>query len=78
MSNSMSDDYFSFMSNRGTGRRTENRVPTRPAAVVPSDTIEFVAEPPTHVESPIEVLESFISDTMVQRIFRRRADRTGG
>ena len=77
MSNSMTDDYFFFMSNRGTGKRTETRVSRDPAAVVQSDTIEFVVEPPTREESPIEVIESFVSDTMIERLFRRRADRTG-
>jgi hypothetical protein len=68
MSNSMSEDYFSFMSSKWEDKRTKQRPPTKtpPAAsVLPSDTIDFVEEP------QIEVTESFVSDTMIQRIFNR-------
>jgi hypothetical protein len=34
-------------------------------SVLPSDTIDFVEE------TQIEVTESFVSDTMIQRIFKR-------
>ena len=34
----------------------------------PADTIEFVEEP------QIEVTESFVSDTMIQRLFRHRSN----
>jgi hypothetical protein len=68
MSNSMSDDYFSFMSSKWEDKHTKQRPPTKlpPAtSVLPSDTIDFVEEP------QIEVTESFVSDTMIQRIFNR-------
>jgi len=35
------------------------------ASLLPSDIIDFVEEP------QIEVAESFVSDTMMQRIFKR-------
>ena len=68
MSNSMSDDYFSFMSSKWEDKHAKHRPPTKasPAtSVLPSDTIDFVEEP------QIEVTESFVSDTMIQRIFNR-------
>ncbi len=68
MSNSMSDDYFSFMSSKWEDKRAKQRprVVAPPAtSVLPSDTIDFVEEP------QIEVTESFASDTVVQRIFKR-------
>jgi hypothetical protein len=68
MSNSMSDDYFSFMSSKWEDKRTKQRPPMKapPAtSVLPSDTIDFVEE------TQIEVTESFVSDTMIQRIFKR-------
>ena len=68
MSNSMSDDYFSFMSSKWEDKRAKQRQPVvaPPAASpLPSDIIDFVEEP------QIEVTESFVSDTMIQRIFKR-------
>ena len=67
MSNSMSDDYFSFMSSKWEDKNAKRRqhVVAPPAASVrPTDTIDFVEEP------QIEVTESFVSDTMIQRIFK--------
>ena len=68
MSNSMSDDYFSFMSSKWQDKRVNQTPPTKaPAAasLLPSDIIDFVEEP------QMEVTESFVSDTMIQRIFKR-------
>lgn len=74
MSNSMSDDYFSFMSNRGRDKPAASRDSssvkhatqlTSIGPAVPTDIIDFVEE------SQIEVTESVISDTMIQRIFKR-------
>jgi len=68
MSNSMSDDYFSFMSSKWEDKHAKQRPPTnapRATSVLPSDTIDFVEEP------QIEVTGSFVSDTMIQRIFNR-------
>ncbi len=74
MSNSMSDDYFSFMSAKGDkdqGNRPQ-AVPalldeTLPRSVKPTDVVEYVEEP------TIEVTESFVSDTTIQRIFKQFA-----
>jgi hypothetical protein len=68
MSNSMSDDYFSFMSSKWEDKHAKQRPPTNapPAtSVLPSDTVDFVEA------SQIEVTESFESDTVIQRIFKR-------
>ena len=68
MSNSMSDDYFSFMSSKWEDKRTKQRPPTKApptTSVLPSDTIDFVEEP------QIEGTERFVSDTTIQRIFKR-------
>lgn len=67
MSNSMSDDYFSFMSDRGQRKQATRRTvfPPAPDPIMQSDIIDFVEE------TQIEVTESSISDTMIQRIFRR-------
>jgi hypothetical protein len=67
MSNTRSDDYFSFMSAKKHGT---NEQKIRGAALVPdfftdSDVIEFIEEP------QIEVTESFVSDTIIERIFWR-------
>ena len=72
MSNSMMNDYFSFMSDRGESQQSKRRPP---AAVQPvktrmsADTIDFVEQEPQ-----IEVIESFVSDTTIQRIFKRRSN----
>jgi hypothetical protein len=68
MSNSMSDDYFSFMSSKWKAKhakRPQHVVAPPAASLLPSDTIDFVEE------QQIEVTESFVSDTMIQRIFKR-------
>jgi hypothetical protein len=68
MSNSMSDDYFSFMSNKWEDKNATHRPPARAlptTSVRPSDIIDFVEE------SQIEVTESVASDTMIQRIFKQ-------
>ena len=68
MSNSKADDYFSFMSAKG---KSKNVTPLRSVAppaksARQSDTIDFVEEP------QIEVNETSISDTMIERIFGNR------
>ena len=67
MSNSMSEDYFSFMSSKWEDKSNKQRpravAPT--TSVRPSDIIDFVEE------SQIEVTESPLSDTMIQRVFKR-------
>ena len=68
MSNSMVDDYFAFMSDKGahkdsTRPKSATAQPKQPP--MRSDTIDFVDE------TQIEVVESAISDTMLQRVFRR-------
>jgi len=65
MSNSMSDDYFSFMSNKwkintlttSTQRRDDE-------SIRPSDTL-------TSLRNSDRSDESFVSDTVIQRIFKR-------
>jgi hypothetical protein len=68
MSNSISDDYFSFMSSKWEDKHTKQPPPTKApptTSVRPSDIIDFVEE------TQIEVTESPLSDTMIQRIFKR-------
>jgi hypothetical protein len=68
MNNLMSDDYFSFMSSKWEDKHAKQRlrIVAPPAtSVLPSDSIDFVEE------SQIEVTESFVSDTVIQRIFKR-------
>ena len=68
MSNPMSEDYFSFMSSKWEDKHAKQRQPVvapPEASLLPSDIIDFVEEP------QIEVTESFVSDTMIQRIFKR-------
>jgi hypothetical protein len=70
MSNSMVDDYFAFMSDKGARKdpaRRKGFVAQPKDSPMPSDTIEFVDV------TQIEVVESVISDTMLQRVFRRRS-----
>jgi hypothetical protein len=60
-----SDDYFSFMEERKCGNNPQQ---IRSAVLAQnsftdSDVVEFIPEP------QIEVTESVISDTMIQRIF---------
>jgi hypothetical protein len=64
----MSDDYFSFMSNKGKDKHAKQRqraVAPPPKLLVHADTFDFVEEP------LIEVTESFVSDTTIQSIFKR-------
>ena len=68
MSNSVSDDYFSFMSSKWEDKRskqTARSVAPPATSLLPTDVIDFVEEP------QIEVTESFVSDTMMQRVFKR-------
>jgi hypothetical protein len=68
MSNSMSNDYFSFMSSKWEDKQANQRPPMKAStttSVRPSDIIDFVDD------SQIEVTESPLSDTMIQRVFRR-------
>ena len=74
MSNPMSDDYFSFMSEKwdkkdGPGRSSSPLVAAAriPPSVKPTDIIDFKSE---DEESQIEVTESEVSDTAIQRIFK--------
>ncbi len=68
MSSSMTEDYFSFMSSKWERKDAgpRQRLVAPPSPLLPSDTIDFVVE-----ESQIEVTESVVSDTMIQRIFKR-------
>jgi hypothetical protein len=64
----MSDDYFSFMSNKRKDKHSKQRqraVAPPPKLRAHADTIDFVEEP------NIEVTECFVSDTTIQRIFKR-------
>jgi hypothetical protein len=67
MNNSVSEDYFSFMSSKwedkGAKERQRAAAPA-PTSVRASDIIDFVEE------SQIEVTESPLSDTMIQRVFK--------
>jgi hypothetical protein len=78
----MSDDYFSFMSNKGRENHSASRDvavvknpgrvaaigPRIPCPTIPTDVIDFVEE------SQIEVTETFVSDTVIQRLFKRCGD----
>ena len=69
MNNSSGDDYFSFMSNKGQkahGKQQPQTTAPPALRLLPSDTVDFVEE-----ESQIEVTESMVSDTTIQRIFKR-------
>jgi hypothetical protein len=67
MSNARSDDYFAFMAakQRGTSAEQVRSNASVQGAFTDSDVIEYIEEP------QIEVTESFVSDTMIQRIFGR-------
>ena len=65
MSNSLSDDYFSFMSRKADPKLAERRPAAAAMQARESDTIDF------EDDSHIEVVESIVSDTMIQRIFKR-------
>ena len=60
-----SDDYFSFMEERKGGKNPQQiRSPVLVNnSFTDSDVVEFIPEP------QIEVTESVISDTMIQRVF---------
>jgi hypothetical protein len=69
MSNSLANDYFSFMSDRWEAKGQPPTVPTKQSLKaakmqVSGDVIEFVEEP------QIEVVESEASDTIIERLFR--------
>jgi hypothetical protein len=55
--NARSNDYFSFMAEKTSGETPQ------PNTFTDSDVIEFIEE------TQIEVTESVISDTMIQRVF---------
>jgi hypothetical protein len=63
--NARSNDYFSFMEEKKCGNNPQqNRLGVLVNnSFIESDVIEFVEEP------QIEVTESVISDTMIQRVF---------
>jgi hypothetical protein len=68
MSNSTMDDYFAFMSDKWASKDPASRnsmagEPKKPLRQ--TDTIDFVDE------SQIEVIESVVSDTMIERIFKQ-------
>jgi hypothetical protein len=67
MSNSMKNDYFSFMSDKR--EQSAAKRPAAPLAKPPrsADTIDFVDE----TTSQIEVVESIASDTMIHRVRTR-------
>jgi hypothetical protein len=68
MSNSTMDDYFAFMSDKWASKdpAVRNSIAAAPKkALRQSDTIDFVDE------SKIEVIESVVSDTMIERIFKQ-------
>jgi hypothetical protein len=67
MSNSMPNDYFSFMSDKGSQPALKGHaVPAVKKPMAKSDTIEFVEE-----TSEMEVIEGTATDTMIQRVFTR-------
>lgn len=72
MSNSMSNDYFSFMADRkgGADAQPMHGATAVPNAFTDSDVVEFIEDP------QMEVTESSISDTMIQRVFRGYRDHT--
>jgi len=63
--NARSNDYFSFMEERKCGKNPQqNRIEVLVNnSFIESDVVEFVEE------AQIEVTESVISDTMIQRVF---------
>ena len=72
MSNSMTNDYFAFMSAKGEQGQPKRRPLAVGQTVRPTqsaDVIDFVFE-----ETQIEVVESVASDTLIQRMFKRRAN----
>jgi hypothetical protein len=67
MSNTRSDDYFSFMAAKKHATKAQQiqNEASLQDDFSRSDVVEFVEEP------QIEVTESFASDTMIERIFWR-------
>jgi hypothetical protein len=66
MSYSRSDDYFSFMAEKQPGLPAQQIQADDAAArdaFTRTDVVEYIEEP------TIEVTESFVSDTTIQRIF---------
>ena len=67
MSNSMTDDYFAYMSDKST----RNLLMPEPLKVaLPKNVAVRVEKVAVIKDTPIEVTESFVSDTMIQRIFK--------
>lgn len=67
MSNSMTDDYFAFMSDKSTSKLS----PPGPVKFAPPKKVEMQVDTVDFVDdTQMEVTESSISDTMIQRIFR--------
>ena len=72
MGDSLANDYFSFMSDKSDPKRRLNLVghtssAKRPAkAAALGDTIDFVEEP------QIEVIETAVSDTIIEKLFNLR------
>ena len=72
MGDSLTNDYFSFMSDKSDPKRRLNvlgqtlavKKPAKPAVL--GDTIDFVEE------SQIEVIETAASDTIIERLFNLR------
>lgn len=75
MSNSMPNDYFSFMSDKGKQTTLKPNAgpgvtqPLTKKSVANPDTIEFVEE-----ISEMEVIEGTATDTMIERLFTRWGD----
>jgi len=67
MRNTRSDDYFAFMAEKKHAINAQQIGANAPGqdAFTDSDVVEFIEDP------QIEVTESFISDTMIQRVFGR-------
>jgi hypothetical protein len=73
MANAVVNDYFSFMSDKSGGKS----VPREPRVVVVPPAIAAAARPDAsdrRQESQMEVTESDLSDTVIERIFRRPSD----
>jgi hypothetical protein len=73
MSNSMRNDYFSFMSDKWEKKQSHGSAAAQPIKPeMTGDTIEFVEQPQFVEEPQIEVIESVASDTIIEQIFKRR------
>jgi hypothetical protein len=68
MNNSVADDYFAFMSDKGARKdpaRRKSAIARPKVSPLRSDTIDFVDV------TQIEVVESVMSDTMLEKVLRR-------